>query len=110
MITTLTGPNQFLLQQALNQLVKAFVAEHGDLNLERLDGEEDSVERLREATHSLPFLADKKLVVLRNPGSQKTFMEQIDDVIKNVADSVEVVIVEPKIDRRSSYYKVLKAK
>lgn len=55
-------------------------------------------------------MADKKLVVLRNPGSQKAFADQIDNIIEDVPDTVDVIIVEPKIDRRSSYFKVLKSK
>ncbi|MGZ6004839.1 MAG: DNA polymerase III subunit delta [Candidatus Saccharimonadales bacterium] len=110
MIKVLTGANHFLLQQELNQIIDEFTNAYGDLNLERLDGEEVSAERLMEAAHSLPFLADKKLIILRNPGIQKAFMERIDNVINDVPEGVEVVLVEPKIDRRSSYYKVLKAR
>lgn len=110
MITTLTGPNHFLLQQELNNLVKSFVDQYGDLGLERLDGEETSSERLNEAAHSLPFLADKKLVIIKNPGSQKDFAEKIENTIKTVPESIDLVLVDPKIDKRSSYFKVLKLK
>ncbi len=110
MITTLTGPNHFLLQQTLKKLTGDFVAKYGAINLEKLDGEEVAADRLIEAVHSLPFLAHSKLVILRNPGAQKAFAEQIGDIIKNVPSGVEVIIVEPKIDKRSSYFKELKAK
>lgn len=110
MLTTLTGNNQFMLQQELNRIISDFKAQYGDLNLERVDGEEASAERLIEATHSLPFLAEKKLVILRNPGSQKVFVEGIEDIINNVPEEVDVVIVESKIDRRSRYFKELKVK
>lgn len=110
MIITLTGTNHFLLQQELSRLIQDFVAKHGDVNLERLDGEEVLVARLIEATQSLPFLADKKLVILRNPSTQKDFAEQIESVISRVPENVDLVLVEPKIDKRSSYFKVLKAK
>src|SRR5689334_5189629 len=110
MITVLTGNNSFLLQQELKRLVNDFVGSYGELNLERLDGEEATAERLIEATHSLPFLAEKKLVILRNPGSQKAFVEKIEEIINGIPDGVEVIVVEPKIDRRSSYFKVLKSK
>jgi DNA polymerase III subunit delta len=108
MITTLNGENSFGLQRRARHIVDAFVAEHGDLALERLDGQEASVERIGEALRSLPFLSPKKLVVLREPGSNKQFAEQIEQLLQEVPDTTEVLIIEPKLDKRLSYYKFLK--
>ncbi|MBC7708054.1 DNA polymerase III subunit delta [Polaromonas sp.] len=108
MITTLTGPNSFLLGYDLTAQVNRFVAEHGDLALERIDGETIELSRLREAITSLPFLANKKLVVLRAPSSNKQFIEQAEILLQEVSDTTDVIIVEPKLDKRSAYYKFLK--
>ena len=108
MITTLTGENDVLRQQALVELVNGFVAEHSDMALERLDGEEASFERMREAVQSLPFLAPRKLVVLRTPGANKEFTEKFEQFTDDIAETNHVVIVEPKLDKRLSYYKLLK--
>ncbi|HTE22378.1 MAG TPA: DNA polymerase III subunit delta [Candidatus Limnocylindria bacterium] len=108
MITTLTGANSFLLRHELNQLISDFVAEYTDMGLERLDGEEVSYDRMREALESLPFLASKKLVVLRSPGANKEFTEKAPELLSNVGDMTDVVIVEPKLDKRLAYYKFLK--
>jgi DNA polymerase III subunit delta len=108
MIHTLSGPNSFMLQQALREKVDAFLSEHGDFGLERLDGEEVEFERMREAMTSLPFLASKKLVVLRRPSAQKQFTEVVDELLEATTDETDVIIVEPKLDKRSSYYKTLK--
>ena len=107
-MVTLTGDNSFGLQQALRQLVDAFVAEHGDLALERLDGQEASYERLHESLTSLPFLAAKKLVLLRAPGNNKKFTENIEHIVGEVPKSTDVILVEPKLDKRLGYYKFLK--
>ena len=110
MIITLTGPNTFMLQTELNKIRSDFVTEFSDMGLEQLDGEETTVKRMIEAAQSLPFLAPKKLVVLRNPSAQKTFMEQIDTILKGVPETTELILYETKLDKRSVYYKVLKAK
>ena len=60
MVIALTGENGFGLGLALRQLVDSFVAEHGDLALERIDAEEAGFARLQESLTSLPFLASKK--------------------------------------------------
>lgn len=108
MITTLTGSNHFLIQAELNRLVKEFVAEHTDFGLQRLDGEESEYDQIREALESLPFLASKKLVVIRTPGANKEFAEKCEKLLSNISDTTDVIIHEPKLDKRSSYYKYLK--
>lgn len=108
MITVLTGENSFLLQQRLRQIVGDFVKTHTDMALEQLDGEEAEFDRLREALQSLPFLASKKLVVLRNPGANKQFTEAAEDLLTGLPETTDLVIVEPKLDKRTAYYKLLK--
>ena len=108
MITVLGGVNRFGVQLELHRIVDAFVAEHGDMALERLDGETASYERMAEAVQSLPFLAAKKLVVLTEPSANKQFVEQAETLLADVPESTELVLVEHKLDKRSSYYKFLK--
>jgi DNA polymerase-3 subunit delta len=108
MIVTLTGSNDFARSAELKKLVAAFVAEHTDMALERLDGEEHSADRMRESVSALPFLTARKMVVLREPGKQKAFAEHITDILKDAADTTDLIIVEPKLDKRMGYYKTLK--
>jgi DNA polymerase-3 subunit delta len=108
MITVLTGANAFSLQSVLQKQVAEFVAEHGDLALERLDGEEAPYERIQEALTSLPFLASKKMVLLRAPSANKQFVERAETLLKDVPETTDVLIVEPKLDKRVAYYKFLK--
>lgn len=108
MITLLTGENTYLLRATLQRLVDEFVAEYTDMGLERLDGEEASFDRMREAIESLPFLAPKKMVLLLTPGINKEFAENAAKLLSDVPEVTEVVIVEPKPDKRTAYYKFLK--
>lgn len=108
MITVLAGQNSFMLQAELRSRVAKFVSEYSDIGLERLDGEEASYDRIRESLESLPFLASKKLVVLRTPGANKQFVENYDKLVDNLPDTTDLIIVEPKLDKRSAYYKYLK--
>ena len=108
MITTLTGPNNFLLRHKLDELVAAFLAEHDEMGLERVDGEEAEYDRIAEALTSLPFLASKKLIVLRAGSANKKFAEQAEKLLSEVPETTDVIIIEPKLDKRSAYYKYLK--
>jgi DNA polymerase-3 subunit delta len=108
MVTVLTGENSFMLQQELRRIVGGFVAEHTDMALEQLDGEEAEYDRMREALQSLPFLSSKKLVVLRKPSANKQFAEAAETLLTELSDSTDVLIIEPKPDKRTSYFKFLK--
>ena len=98
----------FGLQRELQGLTTGFVAEHGDIAVERLDAEEASFERLQESLQSSPFLAARKLVIIRSPGANKKFAEQLESILITLPETTDVVLVESKIDKRSSYYKTLK--
>lgn len=108
MIVTLTGENAFGLQRELQTLATAFIGEHGDIAVERLDGEEASFERLQESLQSSPFLAARKMVIIRSSSANKKFTEQLEALLPELPDTTDLILVEPKIDKRSSYYKVLK--
>lgn len=108
MIVTLTGPNDHARKAELSTRLETFSAEHGDMAVERLDGEEATADRMQGALASLPFLTARKLVVLREPGKQKGFSEHISETLQAAADTTDVIIYEPKLDKRGTYYKTLK--
>lgn len=108
MVITLTGANSFALRHAQRALTDAFVAEQGDMGLERLDGEESTIERISEALTSLPFLSNKKMVLIRRGSANKQFAERAVDLLAGIPETTDVLVVEPKLDKRSAYYKYLK--
>lgn len=108
MIITLTGENSFGLGRELERLAAGFVAEHGELALERLDGEEADFARVSEALTSLPFLANKKMVVIKRAGANKDFVEKAESILSSLPETTDVILVEPKLDKRLAYYKFLK--
>lgn len=107
-VVTITGNNDFARSSELKRVITDFVNREGDLALERVDAAEVEFLRIREALTSLPFLANTKMVVLSNPSSNKDFIEHVEALLTEVPDSTELVIYEPKFDKRSSLYKLLK--
>lgn len=110
MIVTLTGSNFYLLKRRLDELTGGFMKKHGELSLERIDAEETEPQAILDAAQSLPFLASRKMVVVRNLGANKAASGQIEQIIGSAGDSTDLVFYEPSPDKRSSYFKVLKAK
>jgi DNA polymerase-3 subunit delta len=107
---TLTGENDFARSGELAKRVSAFVKSEGELALERVDGEDTDYLRMHEALTSLPFLANKKMVVIYNPGKSKDFAEHAEELIRELPETTDLILYEPKFDKRSSVYKLLKSK
>lgn len=108
MIHILSGTNDFLRSRALVQVVNEFVSQNGDLALEKFDGDDAAANQMLGALQSLPFLSPAKMVVLNHPSAQKEWAENIADILKQIPETTQAVIVEPKLDKRLSYYKTLK--
>jgi len=107
-LVTITGENDYARKAELQRLAHAFTAEYGALSLERVDGEDHEFIRIQEALTSLPFLASKKMVVLTRPTASKQFVEQAEALLSDLPETTDLVLVEPKFDKRSSMYKFLK--
>lgn len=108
MIVTLTGDDSYAMQAELKSIVASFVDSFGDMALERLEGGEASYAQIQAAVQSIPFLSDRKLLVLREPSANKQFIENAEALVSNLPETTDLVIVEPKLDKRSVYYKFLK--
>lgn len=107
MITTYTGENDGARLAAVKQAVESFVATYTDMGLERFDGEEANYEQLLAAVQSLPFLVERKLVVIRSASQNKDFVERFEDFLVAITDSTDVLLVEGKLDKRTVFYKTL---
>jgi DNA polymerase-3 subunit delta len=110
MIVTLTGNNSFGLRRRLGELTSKFVTEYGQLALERVEAENVDTQAIIEAVQSLPFLAARKMVVLRDLSANKPAAETIEQIISSTGETTELIIYEPNPDKRTSYFKVLKSK
>ena len=108
MIYVITGKNDFLRTESLKQKISDFSKKHGELSIEKISSDKADYKSIISAISSLPFLVDRKMRILEEPGQIKEFAEAIDEVFGLVSDNIDVLIYEPRIDKRSSYYKSLK--
>lgn len=107
------GEDSYTSIQKTAHWQKAFEEKYGDMNVEIFEGEGFTAGQFSEAVSTLPFLSEKKLVIVRN-----FFHDAPTDELKKVAEKLEqvdenciVVFVERhKADARTSLYKNLKKK
>lgn len=108
MIRVLTGANDFVRKREIDDIVSTFVAKYGDITLERIDAADIEFGRLLESVSAQPFLAERRMVILRQVGANKDLAAGIEQFLDSVSDSTDVLIDEQKFDKRLSLFKTLK--
>lgn len=104
MITVLAGDNSFEVSRALDALRAAFDGEP-----ELVDGSELELRKLPDLVMGGTLFASKRLVIMKRLADNKTIWPVFDDWIGRVSDDVQLVLVEPTLDKRTKTYKLLKA-
>lgn len=107
MITLLSGDNEFAILQKQNRIIADYLGEHDAFGLERLDGEDLEPARLRDAVLQLPFLVNKKLVVVSKAFATKEIAELLLELLQSIPDDIDLVLVDTKADKRTKLYKEL---
>lgn len=97
MITLITGENQFRIDEALHRL-------SGEM--ERHEGQTLTRETLMSALHSVSLFGTDTVVVIDSLSQQKSLWEALPEIVGDVT-SVELVLLEPKPDKRLKVYKWL---
>ena len=97
------GPEGYLRRQARNALRKALTGDD-DLNYTYREGKVDPAE-IRDIAMTVPFFAEKRLIVLENTGLVKKGGEELADLLPELPPETVLVMVEEEADKRSKLYK-----
>lgn len=93
------GDDEFAIQQRLADLGSHFPDRTAaEMNTARLDGRSLGQDDLSNAVNSLPFLADKRLVILANPSALWTTSDKKQkfmDFLEKVPETTTLVLWEP---------------
>lgn len=102
MITILTGDNDFELQRLLAQIADKF-----DGVVEKHDGVDLDLKQLPDLVMGTTLFAEKRLVIVKDLSANKTLWTQFSAFLSRLSDDVHLVLVEPKLDKRTKTYKDL---
>lgn len=101
MIILLTGDNIYEIDQELSRIIDVFDGEP-----ERLDSDRLEVRNLTDIFGGLSLFSTARLVILKRPSENTSVWEALVDWAEKESDTT-VVLVEPKVDKRTKTYKVL---
>jgi DNA polymerase III delta subunit len=103
MITLLTGDNSFELREALQAIVADF-----DGRPERVDGSTLELRQLPDLLMGGTLFADKRLVIISDMSANSSLWQKLPSWLPRLSDDVHLVLVEEKLDKRTTAYKSLK--
>ena len=103
MITLLTGENKFELNRVLAQIKRDF-----DGRVELIDGEKLNLANLPDIFMGISLFSEKRLIVINGLSDNKIIWNDIGDWLDKISDDIHLVLIETKIDKRTSTYKKLK--
>ncbi len=119
-IYLLLGEEAFLMQETIRYIVQAsLLEEEKDFNLSMYDMEDTAVETALEDAETLPFMGERRVVIIKNPvflTSEKKKekvehrIEKLEQYIHSPAPYTIVVFVAPyeKLDERKKITKLVK--
>jgi len=112
MLFLIYGPDEYARSEALATLKARVPAEVADLNVTTLDGRRTTLDDLVNACEAMPFLADRRLVIVYDLLKHQKAGRERDELrayLERVPDFCDLVFLESEdVDRRSALFTFLK--
>lgn len=106
-IYLLFGKELYLRNQYRDKLKNAIGA--GDMNTTCYYGKSVNPATVIDQAETLPFLAEKRLIVLEDTGFAKQSCTELADYIGQIPETTIIIMVETEVDKRNSVYKAAKS-
>lgn len=109
-IYLLFGEEGYLKRQYKNRLTSAMLPEGDTMNYACYEGKGIDLREVIDLAETMPFFADRRLIVFENTGFFKSGGTELADYMKTLPETTSFLFVESEVDKRSKLYKTVKAK
>ncbi|EOS39892.1 DNA polymerase III subunit delta [Lachnospiraceae bacterium] len=109
-IYLLFGEEGYLKRQYRDRLTRAMLPEGDTMNYACYEGKGIEIREVIDLAETMPFFAERRLIVFENSGLFKSGGTDLADYIKELPESTSFVFVENEVDKRSKLYKAVKAR
>lgn len=109
-IYLLYGVEEYLKRLYKNKLKTALIGTEDTMNYQYFEGKNINVNEVIDLAETLPFFADRRLIIIENSGLFKGEGQKLADYIKEMSVTTHFVFVESEVDKRSRLYKTVKEK
>lgn len=103
----LYGEEAYLKRVCKNKLKDALVAQDDTMNFRYYEGKNNPGEII-DLAETLPFFADRRLIMIEDSGYFKEKCDDLADYLKNPAQDTCFVFVESEVDKRGRMFKAVK--
>lgn len=104
----LYGDEAYLRQQYKHKLAKALNPDDDTMNFSRFEGKGIDVRELIDLCETMPFFADRRVVLLEDTGFLKNKCDELADYMKELPEYLYLIFTETEVDKRSRMYKAVK--
>lgn len=108
-IYLLYGEEAYLRRQYRDNLRKALVPEDDTMNCSVYSGKDINTNEVVDLAGTMPFFAERRVIIIENSGWFKSGNEQIVTLVKTLADTTYLIFVEEEVDKRSKLFKAVTA-
>ncbi|MCL2718946.1 MAG: DNA polymerase III subunit delta [Lachnospiraceae bacterium] len=100
------GAESYLRRQYLKRFKQALISDDDEMNYHYYEGNDTSVSSFIDIAETLPFFADRRVIIWENSGLFKSSDEKIFSYLKAVPESTSILFVEAEIDKRGKMFKL----
>lgn len=105
----LFGEEAYLKHQYKEKLLNALNPDGDTMNFSRYEGKGVDVKQLIDLCETMPFFAERRIILLEDTGFFKNKCEKLADYMKSLPDYLVLVFSESEVDKRSRMYKAVKS-
>ena len=102
----LYGEEDYLKKQYRDKLRSAMLPLDDTMNYAYYEGKGVNVKEVIDLAETLPFFAERRLIVIENSGLFKS-SNDFSDYVKELPETTYLLFVEEEVDKRSKMYKAL---
>lgn len=109
-IYLLYGEEAYLKKQYKERFIKAMLPEGDTMNYAYYEGKNTDIKEVIDLAETLPFFAERRLIVFEDTGFFKSAGADLTDYIGDMPPTTYFIFIENEVDKRSRLYKAVKAK
>jgi len=105
----LYGEEAYLRRQYRDKLRAALVPAEDTMNCSVYSGKDINAGEVVDLAGTMPFFAERRVIIVENSGWFKSGNEQIASLVKALPDTTCLIFVEEEVDKRSRLFKAVTA-
>lgn len=106
----LYGEEAYLKKQYKEKLRNAMLSPDDTMNYAYYEGKGINVNEVIDLAETLPFFAERRLIILEDTGLFKSASSELADYLKEMPDTTAMIFIESEVDKRNKLYKAVQNK